>query len=59
MTLPPCPSPNCGETPLEAIRADGKGLVWAYCPRCGKPALVAPDGRILKQGDNDTRTGTP
>jgi uncharacterized OB-fold protein len=44
--LPDCPRCDSA-TPLEKIRADGKGQIWTYCNSCSASVLVGPAGNIL------------
>lgn len=46
MTLPDCPRCDAAAS-LEAVRADDKGMIWAYCRCCSATVLVDKDGRVL------------
>lgn len=46
MILPDCPRCDSNAS-LEKIRADDKGLVWAYCRTCSASVLIDKDGRVL------------
>jgi hypothetical protein len=50
MPLPDCDRCSAAES-LEVIRADTRGLKWAYCRVCSKTVLLDAENRILKHGD--------
>jgi hypothetical protein len=50
VTLPDCTRCDASKS-LEAIRADAKGYVWAYCSVCSHTHLVNAEGRIVRTGE--------